>query len=63
LKFHRIDSDIANDILMYFTKRTTHILALCVHDSFIVPKENAEDLKWAMNKFYRAKVHKLPKIK
>ncbi|HEY5534616.1 MAG TPA: hypothetical protein VIL99_06770 [Ignavibacteria bacterium] len=63
LKFHRMDSDIANDILMYFTRRTTPILALCVHDSFIVPKEHEEDLKWAMNKFYRAKVHKLPKIK
>ena len=63
LIYHKIDSDIANDILMHFTRRKTPVLALCVHDSFIVPKEHEEELRWAMNKFYRVRLRKLPKIK
>lgn len=63
LKYHKIDSDIANDILMYFTKLKTPLLALCVHDSFIVPVNHKDELEWAMNHFYKAKVRKQPKIK
>ena len=63
LIYHRIDSDIANDLLMYFTRLKKTILVLCVHDSFIIAKEHSEVLKWAMNKFYRAKVQKHPQIK
>jgi hypothetical protein len=63
LKYHKIDSDIANNILMYFTRLKTPVLVLCVHDSFIVPANHKKELKWAMNHFYKAKVRKQPKIK
>lgn len=61
--YQKIDSDIANDILMYFTHRNPPILVLNVHDSFLIEKQHEEELRWAMNKFYRAKFRKLPKIK
>jgi hypothetical protein len=63
LIYHKIDSEIANDILMYFTRRKPPVLALCVHDSFIVAKEYEEELRRAMNKFYQVRLRKLPKIK
>jgi hypothetical protein len=63
LIYHRIDSDIANDILMYFTRLKTPVLILCVHDSFLVPASCEDELRWAMNHFYKAKVRKQPKIK
>ena len=63
LKFHRMDSDIANNILMCFLRLKEPVLALCVHDSFIVARKYAEQLEWAMNKFYWLKVRKHPKIK
>lgn len=63
LKFHKMDADIANDILMHFTRRKSPVLVLCVHDSFIIAGQYEEELIWAMNKFYRYKLHKLPKIK
>lgn len=63
LKYHRIDSDIANNILMHFTRLKNPLLVLCVHDSFITESDYGKELLWTMNKFYREKVHKLPKIK
>ena len=63
LEYHKIDSDIANDIMMYFTRLKKPILVLCVHDSFIIARTHSDQLHRAMNKFYRAKVHKYPKIK
>jgi hypothetical protein len=63
LKYHKIDSEIANDILMYFTRRNPPVLVLCVHDSFIVPANHEDELRWTMNHFYRVKVRKQPKIK
>jgi hypothetical protein len=63
LRYHKLDSEIANDILMYFTRRNPPVLALCVHDSFVIPASHKDELKWAMNHFYKAKVRKQPKIK
>jgi len=63
LKYHKFDSDIANDILMHFTRLRTPVLALCVHDSFVVAEEHENELIRVMNKFYKARVGKQPKIK
>lgn len=63
LKYHRIDSDIANDILMHFTRLRHPVLVLCVHDSFIIAEKHGNALLRAMNKFYKVRVGKQPKIK
>lgn len=50
VRLQRIDSDLAEKILMYFTRK--QVPCLCVHDSFIVPKTYGDELKRVMMDFY-----------
>lgn len=51
IKLQNLDSQIAEDVLRYFTRR--EIPCLCVHDSFLVPQQHKEELKVVMNSFYK----------
>jgi len=53
IKLQNIDSDIAQKIVDYFTKKG--ILALVVHDSFIVQKRYEDELKKMMKDVYYSK--------
>ncbi len=50
-----IDSEIASDILMYFTRK--EVPCLCVHDSFIVPQQYGDELVRVMKEFYHKRLH------
>jgi len=50
IRLQRIDSDITQIILEYFTNR--NILCLPVHDSYIVPKKYTNELKEIMKQAY-----------
>ena len=56
-----IDSKISNDILTYFAKKG--ILALCVHDSYIIEKQHAKELLKVMRSAYNARLGFYPIIK
>ena len=61
LTLQNYDSLIADKVLYHFTKR--NIPCLCVHDSFIVPKTHAEDLKSIMIQSYQAILNFTPILK
>lgn len=46
-----MDSQIADNVLHYFTKKD--IPCLCVHDSFIVPVKYKDELENVMKEEYR----------
>ena len=55
VQLQNIDSSIATDVLNYFTGR--NITCLCVHDSFVVPKQYGNDLKDVMQETYKRHMH------
>ena len=57
----RMDSSIAIDILYHFAKRGCPCLS--VHDSFIVPTSEEQELKRVMHRFYYARTGFLPVVK
>lgn len=61
IELQRLDSDIAHAVLLHFARKG--ILTLCVHDSFIIDKRYASELKKKMREFYFEKMHFQPKIK
>lgn len=61
LKLQRIDSDIAGEILQYFTERQIPIIP--IHDSFIIQKTLAEDLRRTMKDVYFRKFNKQIEVK
>jgi hypothetical protein len=57
----RLDSIIALDVMHHFA--TQGIPCLSCHDSFIVPKCHAVELREAMLRFYRGRLGHLPTVK
>lgn len=55
------DSEIAEDVLKYFTNR--EIPCLCVHDSFLVPVQYKDELKQIMNDVYKKHIGFEAKLK
>lgn len=51
IKLQNLDSQIAETVLKYFTRR--EIPCLCVHDSFLVSSEHGAELKETMNAVYK----------
>ncbi|MCX6159065.1 MAG: hypothetical protein NTY74_13880 [Ignavibacteriae bacterium] len=62
MELQNLDSKIANDVLKYFATKKTPVLALCIHDSFIVEKVHKDELFKVMRKFYRLRLRKQPII-
>lgn len=56
IKLQRIDSDIAEAVLKYFTNK--NIPCLCIHDSFIVPTRYSDLLIKTMEKYYKKVIKK-----
>ncbi len=61
MRLQRIDSDIAGEILRYFTERQIPIIP--IHDSFIIQKTLAEDLRRTMKDVYFRKFNKQIEVK
>lgn len=61
MELMNLDGQIALDILEHFTSRG--VPCLSVHDSFIVPERNFEELKDAMTRYYHSKLGYFPVIK
>jgi hypothetical protein len=61
IKLQKDDSDIANGVIKRLMKK--NILALVVHDSFIVQKKHEDELRKAMVLEYKKKFGKRPVIK
>ena len=51
MKLMRMDSKVALRVLFHFTKQAHP--CLCVHDSFVVPESQEDELRRVMIKFYR----------
>ena len=61
LKLMYKDSEIAESVLKYFTKR--EIPCLCVHDSFLVQSQYKDELKSVMNDVYKKHIGFEAKLK
>lgn len=60
-KLQRIDSDIAERIMLHFAEQ--NIPCLGVHDSFIVDNQHSYELEAVMRQFYRDRIGFEPTIK
>jgi hypothetical protein len=61
MELMRTDSVLALDVLSYFAERG--IPALGIHDSFLVPVSQRDELRWAMEEFYLQRTGFLPVLK
>lgn len=61
MKLQRIDSDIAEEILQHFTDRQVPVIP--IHDSFIVQKTFADDLRQVMKDVYFRRFNKPIEVK
>lgn len=60
IKLQKIDSDIAQAIIMHFARKG--VLVLVIHDSFVIDEKYKQELKKKMKEFYEERMHYSPKI-
>jgi hypothetical protein len=61
LRLQRLDSNIAEDVMLHFAERD--MVCLGIHDSFVVARRHKEELEQAMVEAYRRQVGRNPVVK
>jgi hypothetical protein len=56
-----LDAELAEKILLHFAEQG--ISCLCIHDSFIISQDKAEELKTIMEEAYRDKFNQSINVK